>query len=250
MHKENALDPKENELEIIRPRGCGRLFNYLIDYKLRSGIDEMGVDVRDKLVLDICCGSGIDAEYLAKAGAKVVILDYDLGGVKRTMERAKRFGFKVYPVIADAENLPFIDGQFSLSFVNDGLHHLPQPMKGIDELFRTAGEYVVIMEPAYSPLTRIAVRLGLSVDYEEHDNNYVYRFKKRELKRHTLLNGFKAFKSRRYLLWHPHMPPKWFSVFEGFFAFYGFLAVFKAVNVFLGKRLGNKISFAAYKKDG
>jgi len=245
---DTRLDQKQTELEITRPHWCGRLFNYLVYYKIETGLKDIFFSKENKLVLDMCCGSGIDVEYLAKKGAMVVALDYDAEGIKRTVERAKRYGFKVYPVIGDANNLPFKDDVFFLSFINDGLHHLPNPFKGIDEMCRVSKNKLVIIEPAFSLLTRIAVKFGLSVDFEEHDNNYVYRFREDELKKRVLARGFEKYKTTRYLLWHPHMPFKWFYAFNNIILFSIFIIIFKFTNLLFGWWLGNKISFVAYKK--
>lgn len=247
MVKRVILDPKQDELEITRPHWCGRLFNFLINYKLNEGIKNIDFRGGNRFALDVCCGSGIDVEYLAKKGAAVVALDYEVEGIRRTVERAKRYGLEVCPVIGDANNLPFKDSVFYLSFINDGLHHLPDPFKGIDEMCRVSSDKLVIIEPAFSILTRLAVKLGLSVDYEENDNNYVYRFKESELIKRAKENGFKKIRVERFLLWHPHAPFKWFYMFNNGILFGIFFIIFKVVNLLFGWWLGNKIIFVAQK---
>ncbi len=234
-----------DELEIVRPHGCGRLFNYLILFKLRACVER--INLNGCQILDVCCGSGIDAEFLARRGAEVIGLDYDAEGIRRTTERAKRFGLNVHCVLGNALALPFKDRSIQLCFINDGLHHLKDPHRGIAELFRVAKDGIIISEPARSFLTRIAVRLGLSVEYEINDNNFVYRFTSRELIQEARKHGFQYFKIKRFLLWHPHFPPRWFFIFEHPVLFYPLKWAFLVMNFLLGQWVGNKIICIAFR---
>lgn len=242
----SILSYEQDKLEIFRPHGCGRLFNYLIEFKLYACIDN--VDLKERSVLDVCCGSGIDAEFLAGRGARVIVLDYDAEGLRRTYQRAKEFNFQVKGVIGNALALPFEDRSIPICFVNDGLHHLKDPHRGIAELFRVAKDCVIISEPARSFLTRIAVRLGLSVDYEVNDDNFVYRFTSKELIQEARKHNFLVFKVKRFLLWHPHFPPKWFFMFDHPALFYPLKWSFLLVNLLFGRWAGNKIVFVAFRK--
>ena len=49
----------------------------------------------------------MEAEFLARRGARVILADISLGAVERALERARRFGFELAGVVADAERLPF-----------------------------------------------------------------------------------------------------------------------------------------------
>jgi len=242
----NQVNFNRDEAEIVRPHGCGRLFNYLISYKLRACVK--GVDLNNRQVLDVCCGSGIDAEFLARQGARIIGIDYDPEGIRRTTERARRLNLDIKGIVGNALALPFYDKSISVCFINDGLHHLKDPFLGMAELFRVAQDYVIISEPARSFLTRVAVRLGLSVDYEVNDDNFVYRFTRKELIREARKQGFIIFRVERFLLWHPHFPPKWFFVFENPVLFYLLQGTFLFVNFLFGRWAGNKIVFIARRE--
>ena len=123
QYYEEETDP---EFELDRPHGAGRVYTYLMDYKIGMAIRALG-DLPGKTMLNVCCGSGIDSEYFADSGANVVGLDISLDNAKRAVCRAGKYGFKFQAVGGDAERLPFKSHSFDYTFVHDGLHHLPVP---------------------------------------------------------------------------------------------------------------------------
>jgi len=68
-------------------------------------------------------------------------------------------------VAADAERLLFAPGAFQVAVVPDGLHHLPDAYRGVREMLRVCSTAAVIVEPADAPLTRLALKVGLTGDY-------------------------------------------------------------------------------------
>src|SRR6185503_17298134 len=42
------------EFEIRRPRGCGKIYEYLIEHKFRTGMSVLGLDVTGLTVLEVC----------------------------------------------------------------------------------------------------------------------------------------------------------------------------------------------------
>src|SRR5256885_12445017 len=56
---------------------------YQMDIKLRRFASLLGGQLRGSNVLVTCCGSGMDAEYLASCGARVVSLDISSGCISR-----------------------------------------------------------------------------------------------------------------------------------------------------------------------
>ncbi len=80
-------------------------------------------DVRDKVVVDIGCGTGHDLEMVVSRGAKAVGLDFTPAMLQRA---AKKKSIRTRLVHADARNLPLQQGSadlivcsFVLSFVED-----------------------------------------------------------------------------------------------------------------------------------
>src|SRR5262245_46487597 len=167
-YHDDAVDP---EFEIRRPRGCGRVYEYLIRHKFRTGVAVLGLDLAGSSVLEVCCGSGLMTEDLARLGARVTGTDVSTGALARARDRAQRYGFQAGFHAAAAEELPFRDRSFDVVAVHDGLHHLEEPARAIREMARVARQGVLILEPARTSLTRLAVRFGLAEEVEEAGNH-------------------------------------------------------------------------------
>ncbi len=98
---------------------------------------------KDTYVLDIGCGVGTTACYLAKKiGCRVVGVDIREDMVARSKERAKRAGIegRVEFQVADAQNLPFEDALFDV-VISESVTAFP------DDKRRAIGEYVRVTKP-------------------------------------------------------------------------------------------------------
>jgi SAM-dependent methyltransferase len=199
------FDEADEEFEIERPRGTTPLYTWLIEEKFRRSIDALGGLVRDATALAVCGGSGMDGELLARAGAHVVTADISVGASRRAVERSRRHGLELTPVVADAENLPFADGSFDLAYVHDGLHHLEHPERGLAEIARVARRAVSVTEPARAGLTRAAVRVGLALEREDAGNR-VARLDPDEVAVFLRERGFEVVRAERYGMLYRHHP--------------------------------------------
>ena len=235
------------EFEIARPDGCGRLYNYLMSYKIDGGLRRVPFSLRDRNVLDACCGSGMAMEFLSRTGATVFGMDLSKDAVLRARERARRHGFDARFVVGDAENLPFLDSAVDVSFVHDGLHHLSAPYQAIRELSRAARRAVLLVEPANAAITRVAVTLGLA-QAQEDAGNYVNRLSKAELIAVFRDIGVRSVMVRRYCMYYHHEPKWYYRIFDNSVVFRLFQAAFLLTNLVLG-RWGNKIMCLAVKTD-
>ncbi|HZO82047.1 MAG TPA: class I SAM-dependent methyltransferase [Candidatus Binataceae bacterium] len=231
------------EFEITRPHGCGRLYEFLIEYRFRAGMRVLGLPLGGRSVLEVCCGSGMMAEKLARAGAAVTGVDFSSAAVARARERARRYGFAAKFFVGDAENLALADGAFDVVAVHDGLHHLDRPQRAIREMARVAREAVLILDPARAALTRLAVRLGIAVDVEQAGNK-VKRLVPREVAGILRGAGYRELRWERTLMYYPHQPPAWWRRFDRAPAFAGCRAAFWAANLACG-HWGNKLALAA-----
>ena len=109
-HKERQaefFDWADAEFEIARPHGTTALYGWLVSEKLQRSVEALRTVPSAATALSVCGGSGMEAEFLARRGARVVLADISLGAVERALERARRFGFELTGVVADAERLPF-----------------------------------------------------------------------------------------------------------------------------------------------
>jgi ubiquinone/menaquinone biosynthesis C-methylase UbiE len=234
---EEKCDP---EFEITRPHSCGRLYDFLIEHKFRTGLEVLGVDIEGMSVLEVCCGSGMMSEKFACAGARVTGIDFSSAAVARAQERARRYRFSATFLVADAENLAFPDRCFDIVVVHDGLHHLDDPEGAICEMARVARRGVLILDPAQAALTKLAIWAGIAVEVEEA-GNAVKRLAPADVTTQLREEGFKLVSWRRTVMYYPHVPSRWFAWFDNPIVFLGFRVIFGGANLVLG-RWGNKIA--------
>jgi len=199
------FDDAEPEFELTRPHGTPWLYQWLLAEKFRRSLDALTLPAGGMTAATICGGSGMDAEFLARAGASVISTDISLGACQRTQERAERYGFDVLPVVADAGALPFRDRSVDLVYVHDGLHHLESPEAGIREMLRTSRLAISINEPARAGATMLAARVGLSEHYEEA-GNFIARVDPEALAADVSAAGFDVVRNERYAMVYRHEP--------------------------------------------
>ena len=235
---------EDPEFEINRPHGESRLYSYLMDFKFERVINLLGQSLQGSNVLVSCCGSGMDAEYLARCGARVVAMDISGGCLGRARVRADRYGVDYILVRGDAENLPFSDSSFDYAFVHDGLHHLPEPERAIREMARVARRGILITEPADAKLTKLMIGSRVMKPYEEA-GNYVIRFDAHRLESLCRDLGFDHISSSRYLVKYGHPPGSWWRRLDASPIFDLSRAAFWVLGVTFFGRWGNKIAFVA-----
>ena len=199
------FDEADTEFEVSRPHGEPWLYRSLLAEKFQRSLDALPLPEGELTAVAICAGSGMDAEFLSRAGAKVISTDISLGAASRTQERARRYGFDVLAVVADAEALPLRDRSVDLLYVHDGLHHLDSPQAGIREMLRTSRWAISINEPAQAAATFLAARVGLSEHYEEA-GNFIARIDPEQLAAEVSAAGFDVVRKQRYAMVYRHEP--------------------------------------------
>lgn len=193
------------EFEIERPQGAPWLYHWYFEEKFRRSVSALRSVLRGATALTVCGGSGMDAEFLARAGCRVVMSDVSMGACRRAVERACRRDVPLTVVAANAERLPFADRSIDLVYVHDGLHHLEQPFVGLAEMARVARFAISITEPAKAAVTALAVRLGLALEVEDAGNR-VARLAPAEIESSLAEAGFKMVSSQRYAMYYKHEP--------------------------------------------
>jgi SAM-dependent methyltransferase len=233
------------EFEVTRPHGTPALYRWYYEEKFRISIAGLEAMLPGATVLTVCGGSGMDAEFLALRGARVIASDLSLGAMRRTCERARRYNLPIEPLVADVTKLPFADRSIDLVYVHDGLHHLEDPFEGLREMTRVAGRAVSLTEPADAWATKIAVHLGLSMEWEEAGNR-VARMKEKPIGDFLRSQGFIIGNSSRYAMYYKHHPGR----FIAWLSKPGVLEVTrKAVrlgNALIG-RFGNRLGMTAVR---
>lgn len=208
VHKQaqaEFFDQEDPEWEIARPHGSPEVYRWLLEQKFVRSVSSLRDLLAGGTALTVCGGSGMDAEFLARAGARVLASDLSLGAALRARTRAERYGVELQPLVADIEALPFRDRSVDLVYVHDGLHHLRDPLAGLDEMARVAGRAISVNEPARAALTRAAVRVGLSTE-EEEAGNRVERLRPDVLAERVRARGLRIAVCRRYAMVYRHRP--------------------------------------------
>lgn len=206
-HRQAAFfdEVEDTEFEIERPHGTPWLYRWYYEEKFRRSVSALRSLLPGASVLTVCGGSGMDAEFLARAGCCVIASDVSVGACRRALERARRHGVSLAVVAADAADLPFADRSVDLVYVHDGLHHLERPFSALAEMTRIARRAISITEPARAAATALAVRLGVALEVEEAGNRVV-RFTPVELERELRVGGFRVVRSQRYAMYYKHEP--------------------------------------------
>ena len=196
---------EEEQFEIDRPHGMSRMYRFLLAEKFRRALAPIRQRIVGASALMVCGGSGMDAEFLARAGAVVITSDLSQGAASRAWTRSRRYRVDFRSIVADVEHLPYGDQSVDLVAVHDGLHHLDDPYEGLSEMARVARRWVVITEPARARVTRIAVRLGLALEIEEAGNR-VARMEPAEVAEFLQAHGFAVLCAQRYAMYYRHHP--------------------------------------------
>jgi ubiquinone/menaquinone biosynthesis C-methylase UbiE/uncharacterized protein YbaR (Trm112 family) len=237
-----------DDFGVTRPRGAPELYAWLLEEKFRRSILGLEHLLPGSTVLTICGGSGIDAEFLARKGARMILSDIAVGVVLQARERARRFGLELDLVVADAEALPFADASVDIVYVHDGLHHLEQPAIGLAEMARVARRAVSISEPADAFATNAAVRLGLA-DEQEEAGNPVRRLGLHEITSELAARGFHPIAPQRYAMYYRHWPGRAMQTLSKPVLLPLAKTGFRAVNRLVG-RYGNKLAVQAMRESG
>lgn len=234
------FDEEDPEFEITRPHGTPRVYGWLLGEKVRRGLRGVSDLGPGTTVLTVCGGSGMDAELLAKTGARVVTSDISIGAAKRARERARRYGVELLSIVADVEHLPFRDRSIDLVFVHDGLHHLESPLLGLAEMTRVAARAVSVTEPAQAAATALAVRVGLA-QVEEEAGNRIGRMTPEVILTQLEQRGFRIAHAERYAMYYRHKPGVFSRVVSLPVIFPLYRLAWRLGNRLIG-RFGNKLT--------
>jgi SAM-dependent methyltransferase len=233
----------EEAFEIDRPHGTPGLYRFLLAEKFRRAVGPIGPRLAGVTALTVCGGSGLDAEFLARAGATVISSDLSLGAATRAKERSEKRRLGIRSIVADVEHLPLADRSVDLVAVHDGLHHLDDPYAGLSEMARVARRWVVVTEPARAAITRLAVRLGIALEIEEAGNR-VARMEPSEVVAFLEARGYVILRAERYAMYYPHRPGSVFRFLSRPVVFPIVKVGWRLADALLG-RFGNKMVVVA-----
>lgn len=110
---------------------------------IESGVVEKGP------ALDICCGSGNNAIYLAKQGFSCHGIDISPTAIRYAQQKAKDEGVSCQLIPGNAIQLPYADNSFTLVFDRGCFHSMsPQErqayVRGVHRVLRHEGKYQLL----------------------------------------------------------------------------------------------------------
>jgi ubiquinone/menaquinone biosynthesis C-methylase UbiE len=114
-------------------------------------------------VLDYCCGTGLNSEFVAECGADVTGIDISAASVEKARARLTERGLegRATFLVADAENTGLPDGHFDVILCNGILHHL-DVTKAFPELARIlkpGGSVFCVEAMAHNPVFQLYRKL-------------------------------------------------------------------------------------------
>ncbi len=184
---------------IKKPFGSDRFVpHYFLDFGLLLSHLELPAGSR---VLDMGCGSGWHADWLAQCGYRVVGIDISTDMIRVSLERLGRLyreevlaDLDLLFLCADSENLPLSDGMFQGVVMYEMLHHLPEWKKALSEVTRVLqkGGRLVIIDPSVN-----------HYDLETMDKygNLERGVHPQEIKKYLLDQGFECVKIKIEPVW-------------------------------------------------
>ncbi|MBD2251040.1 class I SAM-dependent methyltransferase [Nostoc parmelioides] len=141
------------------PPGYNWRWNWLAAYSFCTGQKPTKQDIR---ILDAGCGSGVGTEYLVHLNpqAQVIGIDLSAGTLAVAKERCQRSGANRVEFhhlsLYDVEQLP---GEFDLINCVGVLHHLPDPIRGIQALAKKLAPGGLMHIFVYGELGRWEIQL-------------------------------------------------------------------------------------------
>lgn len=106
-------------------------------------------DIKDKIILDLGCGLGLNAISLNFGGAKTIGIDI----AKSKLIKAKRV---IDVVHATGEHLPIKDKSIDITLCSEILEHVIYPESILQEILRVTKDYAILSFPSCtSPVGRL-----------------------------------------------------------------------------------------------
>jgi SAM-dependent methyltransferase len=91
---------------------------------------------RDRDVLDVGCGAGVEVVRFAQAGARVTGVDASPRAIALATENVRQHGARARLEVADAETLPYPDASFDFVYAHGVVQYAADDRKVISECYR------------------------------------------------------------------------------------------------------------------
>lgn len=109
---------------------------------------ERGIIKKGK-ALDVCCGAGTNAVYLAQKGFQVTGIDISSRAVEYANDKAKQANVQIRFMVQNFLELPFEDGEFDFIFDMGCFHHVEAEdrstfIEGVQRVLKKDGLYLMV----------------------------------------------------------------------------------------------------------
>jgi SAM-dependent methyltransferase len=142
--------PERDTLHALRARAGRSPFAQLLDRAIPG----------DARIVDVGCGTGQMAIYLARGDRTVVGADLSRPSLRLGADAARRFGLeRVQFVQTDLHRAGLRDASFDVVFSSGVVHHTPDPAAAFATLARLARPGGTIVVGVYNAFARIPLRL-------------------------------------------------------------------------------------------
>lgn len=216
------------------------LFAFLLYYQLRE-VETILAARHYSIIANVCCGQGFELKYLSLLGRQVIACDISLKSVQRALAKGEELGIWVDGICCDAENLPLQDNTCELTITHHSLHHLANPMSGLQEMVRVSNGTVALFEPAKG-ISRYLVRALRLKPTVEESGNRVYEFSYKELQRLCETTGARLRYLRKSLVTYPTSEPETFKRLDEIGLTPTLCSGIAIANRILGRWVGTKYS--------
>lgn len=185
------------------------LFAFLLYYQLRE-VKTILAARQYSVIANVCCGQGFELEYLSLLGKHVIAADISLKSVQRAVAKGEKLNIIVDGICCDAESLPLRDSTCDLVITHHSLHHLANPIGGLEEMVRVSSGTIALFEPAKGIMRYLVRAIGLKPTVEESGNT-VYEFGFNELRQLCRSKGVRLRYLRKSLVTGPTNEPAAFK---------------------------------------
>lgn len=146
--------------------------------RLRDRAIAEAMPLEGRRVLEIFAGTGTLSLMAAKMGATAIALDISEGMLRVAGEKAGRSGAPVYPVRADASDLPFRSGSFDRVIASMGLHEagpdtIEKALKEAYRVLKTGGRLVIFDYSRAEGAARAVQALFFAFAEGEHARRWI-----------------------------------------------------------------------------
>ncbi len=144
---------------------------------------------KDRKVLEVGCGVGIDLVRFARGGAIVTGVDLAEKSIELAKQNFQLHGLEGQLRLGNGENLDFPDNSFDVVYAHGVIQYTANAQKMVNELQRVVkpgGEIIVMVYNRKSWLNLMSVTLGVGLEHE--DAPVLKKITIRELR--NLLQGF------------------------------------------------------------